>query len=237
VYTLAITRVSTRTTLRKRTRRRACTSTYICRTSLPADDTLAESPAPDHHFRTSGPLVHSITRARFLRRFAGLSSSLTCRKIESRPVDFPATYAARRARADRRCASSSSSARVERARIGSVKDRPELPEPCRPSAGEVSVPGFSFFIYFYFVSRFSLACFPLLPSESLRAFVSGRSSDVPATSHSAMPYDTPRGMRANPILAVSRPNQRLKRLETGCPYKSAAATAVEAEASGKGRPL
>jgi len=144
---------------------------------------MIPSPNQQHRITTSGPLVHSITRARFSRRFAGLSSSLTCRKIESRPVDFPATYAARRARADRRCASSSSSARVERARIGSVKDRPELPEPCRRG---VQARSLSLIFPFLFIST-SYLDFPLLPFPSCRrrAFASSprrsferRSSDV-----------------------------------------------------------
>lgn len=47
---------------------------------------------------------------------------------------------------------------------------------------------------------------------------------------SAVPsHGTSHGVRANPILALeSRPSQRLRRLETGRPYKCAAVQTVEA---------
>jgi len=76
VYTLAITRVSTRQHCESV---RVLTFVGVSQRMIP----FGESPAPDHHFRTTRAL--RITRARFSRRFAGLSSSLTCRKIESRP--------------------------------------------------------------------------------------------------------------------------------------------------------
>lgn len=49
----------------------------------------------------------------------------------------------------------------------------------------------------------------------------------PSIQNAVLSYSMSRGVRANPILALSRPNQRLKRLETGRPYKCFAAQAVE----------
>lgn len=170
------------------------------------------------------------------RRFV---RSLIDRKI-GRRVDFPATYAIERALRAPGDAFPRRRGWSER-RTGSVKDRPE---PCRPSgarssssSSSSSFPRFTvlFFFLLFFFRLYTFICCSLV--VDVTAPVSPKFSQRRSfgASHSAVPYGgTPRGIRAIPILAVPRPNQRLRRLETGRPYKSAAARAVEAERAERG---
>lgn len=217
-------------------RERCKSSTYVRQTNSPEeDDPRAESPPPPDHHNPSLRSPRTDDLSVSFRHGVAAVSSLIGRKIEiARWVSRGDIRDRARSRHEMRSSFSSSSsssslsARVERARSRSVKDHPDFPDrPCRPS-DEVFVSYLSL-SFSFLLSRFH--CLSAVPPV-----VYSRCRSQCSFSHSVVPYGAPRGIRAISMLAVPRPNQRLRRLETGRPYKSAAATTVEAATGRVGGP-